>query len=224
MRFRRCATVAPGSASQTDVAARGIDLPNLELVIHAELPSNADSLLHRSGRTGRAGRKGISALVVPPKAVKRAERLLASARVTADWITAPGADEILRRDEERLLADPDWSMDVTDEEAAFAHRLLALYSPEAIAAAYLRQYRARHSAPEELVPVDTRPAAKAHARFGPSVWFTLSVGRDDGAEPRWLLPLACVAPEGSTRMRSAQSASSNPRPSWKSPRRALRNS
>ncbi|MFC6758649.1 helicase-related protein [Sulfitobacter porphyrae] len=42
----------------TDVAARGIDLPNLELVIHADLPSNADTLLHRSGRTGRAGRKG----------------------------------------------------------------------------------------------------------------------------------------------------------------------
>lgn len=175
----------------TDVAARGIDLPNLELVIHAELPSNADSLLHRSGRTGRAGRKGISALVVPPKVVKRAERLLASAGVTADWTTAPGADEILRRDEERLLADPAWSMDVTEDEAAFANRLLALYSPEAIAAAYLRQHRARHSAPEELVPIDTRPAAKAHARFGPSVWFTLSVGRDDGAEPRWLLPLLC---------------------------------
>jgi ATP-dependent RNA helicase DeaD len=175
----------------TDVAARGIDLPNLELVIHAELPSNADSLLHRSGRTGRAGRKGISALVVPPKAVKRAERLLASAGVTADWTTAPGADAILRRDEERLLGDPAWSMDVTEDEAAFASRLLALHSPEAIAAAYLRQHRVRHSAPEDLVPVDTRPAARSHARFGPSVWFTLSVGRDDGAEPRWLLPLLC---------------------------------
>ncbi|MFG6543291.1 DEAD/DEAH box helicase, partial [Sulfitobacter sp. M22298] len=43
----------------TDVAARGIDLPNLELVIHADLPSNSDTLLHRSGRTGRAGRKGV---------------------------------------------------------------------------------------------------------------------------------------------------------------------
>ena len=39
----------------TDVAARGIDLPNLELVIHAELPTNFETLLHRSGRTGRAG-------------------------------------------------------------------------------------------------------------------------------------------------------------------------
>ena len=42
----------------TDVAARGIDLPKLDLVIHAELPSNHETLLHRSGRTGRAGRKG----------------------------------------------------------------------------------------------------------------------------------------------------------------------
>ncbi|NKF32070.1 ATP-dependent helicase, partial [Pseudomonas sp. BGM005] len=43
----------------TDVAARGIDLPGLDLVIHADLPTNPETLLHRSGRTGRAGRKGI---------------------------------------------------------------------------------------------------------------------------------------------------------------------
>jgi ATP-dependent RNA helicase DeaD len=41
----------------TDVAARGIDLPGLELVIHADLPTNSETLLHRSGRTGRAGRR-----------------------------------------------------------------------------------------------------------------------------------------------------------------------
>ena len=49
----------------TDVAARGIDLPNLGLVVHAELPHDAEALQHRSGRTGRAGRKGVSALLVP---------------------------------------------------------------------------------------------------------------------------------------------------------------
>jgi superfamily II DNA/RNA helicase len=42
----------------TDVAARGIDLPNLELVIHAEPPTNSETLMHRSGRTGRAGALG----------------------------------------------------------------------------------------------------------------------------------------------------------------------
>ena len=50
----------------TDVAARGLDLPNLGLVIHAELPHDAEALQHRSGRTGRAGRKGVSVLLVPP--------------------------------------------------------------------------------------------------------------------------------------------------------------
>ncbi|MDJ0931529.1 C-terminal helicase domain-containing protein [Breoghania sp.] len=49
----------------TDVAARGIDLPNLDLVVHTDLPSNPETLLHRSGRTGRAGRKGVCVLIVP---------------------------------------------------------------------------------------------------------------------------------------------------------------
>ena len=39
----------------TDVAARGIDLPSLDLVIHADLPNDAEVMQHRSGRTGRAG-------------------------------------------------------------------------------------------------------------------------------------------------------------------------
>ena len=48
----------------TDVAARGLDLPDLGLVIHADLPVNKAGLLHRSGRTGRAGRKGVSVLIL----------------------------------------------------------------------------------------------------------------------------------------------------------------
>jgi ATP-dependent RNA helicase DeaD len=173
----------------TDVAARGIDLPNLELVIHAELPSNSETLLHRSGRTGRAGRKGISALIVPPKVGKKAERLLKGAKVQAEWTAPPGAEEILRRDEERLLADPVWGEAPSEAEAEFAARLLAEQSPEAVAAAYLRLFRARHSVPEELSDVASRPEPKPRPEFGPSVWVSLSVGRDKGAEPRWLLPL-----------------------------------
>ena len=173
----------------TDVAARGIDLPNLELVIHAELPSNAEGLLHRSGRTGRAGRKGTSVLIVPPKLRRRAEMLLRAARIEAEWATPPGADEILRRDEERLLADPAWDEAVSEEQAAFAARLLERHGAEAVAAAYLRLYRSRQSAPEDLGDPDAPPPSKERRPFGPSVWFALSVGRDRNAEPRWLLPL-----------------------------------
>ena len=60
----------------TDVAARGLDLPNLGLVIHADLPNDAEVLQHRSGRTGRAGRKGVSILLVPNSRRRRAEEML----------------------------------------------------------------------------------------------------------------------------------------------------
>ena len=50
---------------ETDVASRGIDLPNLDLVVHADLPRDSEALLHRSGRTGRAGRAGVSVIITP---------------------------------------------------------------------------------------------------------------------------------------------------------------
>ncbi|MGH1370051.1 MAG: DEAD/DEAH box helicase [Maritimibacter sp.] len=173
----------------TDVAARGIDLPNLDLVIHADLPTNTESLLHRSGRTGRAGRKGVSALIVPPRAAKKAERLLKWAKITATWGTAPSAEDISRRDEERLLNDPAWGEPLTEEQTTFAAKLLALHSPEVIAAAYLRLYQADQGAPEELQAPDAKPERKERKPFGPSRWFSLSVGQDEKAEARWLLPL-----------------------------------
>src|SRR6185437_4604256 len=89
----------------TDVAARGIDLPDLGLVLHAELPNDRETLLHRSGRTGRAGRKGICVLLVPYNQRRRAERLLAAANVTAAWTAPPSADEVRARDRERLVQD-----------------------------------------------------------------------------------------------------------------------
>ena len=60
----------------TDGAARGIDLPNLSLVVHVELPRDAEGLQHRSGRTGRAGRKGTAVLIVPYQRRKRVESML----------------------------------------------------------------------------------------------------------------------------------------------------
>jgi ATP-dependent RNA helicase DeaD len=178
----------------TDVAARGLDLPNLELVVHADLPKNRESLLHRSGRTGRAGRKGVSALIVPYNARKRTERLLQSANVEAAWAKPPSVDEIMRRDDERILADPALSEPLKEGEQAFSQELLARHGAEQVAAAFVRLYRAGQSAPEELR--DTAPAerkTKQRDDFKGGVWFSLSVGRKQSAEPRWLLPMLCRA-------------------------------
>ncbi|MBY8916108.1 DEAD/DEAH box helicase [Nitratireductor sp. L1-7-SE] len=184
----------------TDVAARGIDLPNLELVVHADLPTNAETLLHRSGRTGRAGRKGVSALIVAPNGRRRAERLLRDAKVRLEWTSPPSADEVLQRDDERLMADPHLEDPIQENEADFVKALLEKHGAEQIAAAFVRLHRAKLSAPEDVTEVTIQDGggmreerAPRREEFDESVWFSLSVGRKQNAEPRWLIPLLCRA-------------------------------
>lgn len=176
----------------TDVAARGIDLPSLDLVVHADLPTNHETLLHRSGRTGRAGRKGVSVLIVPAKARKQAQRLLSGGKLKAEWSSAPSADAVKARDEERMLADPAWKDEVSEAERAPVENLVERFTPHQIAAAYLRLYHSRHSAPEEISGVEEKQPAPRQA-FGPSVWFSVAGGHDQNAEPRRLLPMICKA-------------------------------
>jgi len=186
----------------TDVAARGIDLPNLELVVHADLPTNPETLLHRSGRTGRAGRKGVSVLIVPTSAHRRAERLLHNAAIAAEWARAPSAEEVTARDDERLLSDPLLAEAAQEDEQALVQALMARHAPEQIAAAFIRRHRAGKSAPEDLIEVNIGvPGAmrgrredawpNPRAEFGESIWISLSVGRRQNAEPRWLIPMLC---------------------------------
>jgi ATP-dependent RNA helicase DeaD len=179
----------------TDVAARGIDLPGLDLVIHADLPANAETLLHRSGRTGRAGAKGISALVCTPADFRKAQRLLREAKVEALWGKPPSADEVQAREDERLLDHPYLDAPAGDE-AAVAEAILTRYGAEQAAAAFVRLWREGRAAPEVLSDMaDAPPPAPPRPRgeFGPSVWFSLPVGHEGRAEARWLLPKLCDA-------------------------------
>jgi ATP-dependent RNA helicase DDX24/MAK5 len=61
----------------TDVAARGLDIPNVDLVIHYHVPRAADAYVHRSGRTARAERTGLSILLCSPEEVVPTRRLIA---------------------------------------------------------------------------------------------------------------------------------------------------
>jgi ATP-dependent RNA helicase DeaD len=135
----------------TDVAARGIDLPNLDLVIHADMPNDAEVMQHRSGRTGRAGRKGVSVLLVPSARKRRAELLLNLAGIDVIWGTAPTAEEIRKLDQERMLHDALFTEETTAEDLVLAQALLAERSPEDIAAALARLYRARLPSPEDIL-------------------------------------------------------------------------
>ncbi len=134
----------------TDVAARGIDLPGLELVLHADLPHSAEVLLHRSGRTGRAGRGGLAVLIVSDPERRRARLLARRAGFVIEWVLAPGPEAVRAEDFERLLAEPALAAPPAAEDAAAAAALLAARSPERVAAALVRLWRAGRPAPEAL--------------------------------------------------------------------------
>ena len=196
----------------TDIASRGIDLPNLDLVIHADLPKNSEALLHRSGRTGRAGRSGVSVIVTPHSKRRSIERLLTLAGVKASWMPVPSAETILQRDRERLLNDPALTGELSGEELSFAKELLATRTPEQIAAAFFRQNQVSRPAPEECVDTggDVKRVETPRSDFEGGVWFKLSVGRKQRAEPRWIYRLS-ARPAASPNATSARSRSSKPR-------------
>jgi len=186
----------------TDVAARGLDLPDLGLVIHADMPTNKATLLHRSGRTGRAGRKGMCVVIVPANRARAAETLFSNAGVSAAWSGAPTPEEIRVLDGQRLLADPIITEAAAPEDLTLARSLLEGRSAEDIAAALIRLHRSRLPAPEEVTDtaapppravrgVAQTPAAPRSGPRGATVWFSLSVGRRAKADPKWLLPLIC---------------------------------
>ena len=191
----------------TDVAARGIDLPGLDLVIHADLPHDAEVLQHRSGRTGRAGRKGVSVLIVPNSRRRRAEQLMATAGVRPIWSGPPTAEDIRKLDQQRLLQDPLLAEESSEDDLAMARALLTERSAEDIAAALVRVYRARLPSPEEVQDpgqgpeprplrgakpaahsAERRPGGRARTN---GVWFKLDIGAKKNADPKWLLPMLC---------------------------------
>jgi ATP-dependent RNA helicase SrmB len=59
----------------SDVAARGLDVPGVELVINLDVPRSGDDYLHRSGRTGRAGRRGLTITLVSAPEWNRMESI-----------------------------------------------------------------------------------------------------------------------------------------------------
>ncbi|MCE9637229.1 MAG: DEAD/DEAH box helicase [Planctomycetes bacterium] len=182
----------------TDVAARGLDIPDLGLVLHADLPDSTASLQHRSGRTGRAGRRGTCAILVPYHSRRRVERLLASGNIKAQWSPPPTADEIRALDQKRLVEE---LIALTAEPAVddlnAARELLAQRTPEQLAAGLVKLQRAQRPEPEELTS-DTWPVrqptgepVRERPRTGLTVWFRMSVGRFGNADPRWIVPFIC---------------------------------
>ncbi|PZE23215.1 DEAD/DEAH box helicase [Curtobacterium sp. MCLR17_042] len=79
----------------TDVAARGIHVDDVSLVVQADAPDDYKAYMHRSGRTGRAGKEGTVVTIVPRGRIRKIEGILERAEIEADLVQAAPGDGIV---------------------------------------------------------------------------------------------------------------------------------
>jgi ATP-dependent RNA helicase DeaD len=88
----------------TDVAARGLDIDDVSHVINYDMPNDAEDYVHRIGRTGRAGKKGISITFITPRERRNLNLIEAYTRQIVTEIRVPSDQEILERRNDRFMA------------------------------------------------------------------------------------------------------------------------
>ena len=127
----------------TDVAARGIDVNDLELVVNYDLPYDAEDYVHRIGRTGRAGRKGRAVTLVSGAGIYKLQSIerFIKTKIRRDHV--PTAEAVESRRSDALFESLRGTLDSGDfpRETLLVERLLELgYTPTEVAAAILQHF------------------------------------------------------------------------------------
>ena len=80
----------------TDVAARGLDIPNVELVIQLDPPKDTESYIHRSGRTARAGKSGTCITFFNRRSEEFVDRIEALAGIKLERVPIPSDEDMVK--------------------------------------------------------------------------------------------------------------------------------
>ncbi len=80
----------------TDVAARGLDVDSLTHVIHYSLPDDPEVFVHRSGRTGRAGKNGISMALIKPEETRKLKQIKIQTKIELTEKQIPKGEDIIK--------------------------------------------------------------------------------------------------------------------------------
>jgi len=153
----------------TDVAARGLDIEDVSHVINYDLPLNPEYYVHRIGRTGRAGKKGIAITLVTPQEGWRVRKIEKYARCSISYAKLPSVDQILTHRDEQfmdLLADQLVQGQLERERDLVAKLAAAGCDPLDLAAAAIQLARVEEQRRpiEEIAEIRTPDKRRAPSR------------------------------------------------------------
>lgn len=189
----------------TDVAARGLDIENVSHVFNYDAPGDPEDYVHRIGRTGRAGRKGIAITFFNSRDVRvKLKAIEAYTRQPLKETAPPSREEILAKRDERFierLSEQIGKGSISDSFTARERALIARLTSSAfdlvdIAAAAIQLARAGESElpAESLVePAETRPARKSkrqrmEAEQAPAAGYSKKGEKRSGEKRSWDRP------------------------------------
>ena len=184
----------------TDVAARGIDIDAISHVIHYHLPDAPAVYTHRSGRTARAGKSGVSIALVTPRDAAKLRLIERICGLRFERRAIPSADDIRQKHvfwlAEQIRATHEVSPDLRALLPAVAP-LVAGLSPEEVLARLLQLRLGplldAYEGAQDLNPAPKPTPEERAAAFGPRARIMLHVGRLDGLREGAVVRLVCEA-------------------------------
>ena len=175
----------------TDVAARGIDVTGLTHVIHYHLPDDIENYTHRSGRTARAGKKGISFTLLNIREAYRLKEIERLSNIRFQRIQIPSAQEVL---DKKLIAFTQTILNSEVEESVFNGKMMENLLPlnelskedllKKVLSLELKRFSADYLNAPDLNAGERSSRAVDDAQPGGGSRLFVSVGKKDGFDIR----------------------------------------
>ena len=170
----------------TDVAARGIDVSNLTHVINYAIPGEAESYVHRIGRTGRAGNKGIAITFVTPREASKLSQIKRVTKTDIKKEKIPNVKEILNAKREALIA---YVSEIIKEQDYVSYQDLAGQMLEGKDAKQVLSALLRHVYDDEFLPESYNEIADVKVKIEDNTRLFIALGTKSGYNNSKLLDM-----------------------------------
>ncbi|MEG1474437.1 MAG: DEAD/DEAH box helicase [Longicatena sp.] len=166
----------------TDVAARGIDVDNIDLVVNFDIPQDNEYYIHRVGRTGRAGKKGVAiTLVSGGKQRGSIKEIIRYTKTNILRHSLPTSAQMMEANRNAYVATVKQACDegITDESVEIANELMA----EGIALENIISALISMTYKNEVIDIEAEEDAKRFSSDFDAVTLKFSIGRSNGVQP-----------------------------------------